>query len=96
MPDANTGGIISLLFIGFIGVAGIMAIFIPFWIFRIRNEIIETNRLLKTLVAQGGGDPIVMLPKQSRSGKPMKYCQTCGQGNAIEDTDCIKCGSPLQ
>lgn len=46
-------GIIMVAVWAFLLIAGIMAIFIPFWVYRIRNEVIEMNKSLDKLVLQG-------------------------------------------
>jgi hypothetical protein len=46
----DTPGIIVIALAGFLIVGGIMSLFIPFWIYRIRNEMIAANERLATLV----------------------------------------------
>ena len=87
-------GLSGLIMI-FVTVAGIMAIFIPFWVYRIRNEIIETNRLLRTLVSQQTG----ITPETHVAGnaaKPIKKCLKCGMNNKAEDLVCMYCQGPLK
>ena len=40
----------SIVVTVFLMIAAIMAIFVPFWVFRIRNEAIDTNRRLDALI----------------------------------------------
>jgi hypothetical protein len=58
--------LVSLLFMLFLLAAGGMALLVPFFIFRIRNEVIELNRRMAEVVAQleklnarvqAGGEP---------------------------------------
>lgn len=43
-------GTLGMIVAIFLIIGGIMALFIPFWIFRIRNEAIDANRRLAALV----------------------------------------------
>lgn len=51
MFGQNVGGLFGVLLTLFLILAGIMAIFVPFWVFRIRNEVIESNKKLATMIA---------------------------------------------
>ena len=53
----QAGSGIFIIFYLFLVVVGIMSLFIPFWVLRIRNEIIATNRKLDELIRIGGGTP---------------------------------------
>ncbi|NIA05939.1 MAG: zinc-ribbon domain-containing protein [Proteobacteria bacterium] len=78
-----------------ITISGILAIFIPFWIFRIRNEIIKTNKLLARLIELNGGinpDHYII----DSSTKPTKQCPKCGKANKKTDSTCIYCGTNLR
>ena len=46
-------GTLGMIVAIFLIIGGIMALFIPFWIFRIRNEAIDANRRLAALVEMG-------------------------------------------
>ncbi|VAW38370.1 hypothetical protein MNBD_DELTA04-214 [hydrothermal vent metagenome] len=83
--------IVSIIII----ISGILAIFIPFWVFRIRNEIIKTNKLLARLIELNGGinpDHYII----DSSAKPTKQCPKCGKANKKMDSTCIYCGTNLR
>lgn len=76
--------------------SAILAIFIPFWVWRIRNEIINTNNKL---------DRLVELKEQERRGikapavpthlAAEKICMNCGRRNKPEDKVCEGCKAEL-
>ncbi len=94
--NGAVSGILILIIYIFIILSAIMAIFIPFWIYRIRNEAIRANRRLDVIVDLLGGKSkqIDRLAIGSRS-KPTKTCLRCQTENRMEDTNCISCGSIL-
>lgn len=47
----NVGGVFGFLITLFLLIAGVMAVFVPFWVFRIRNEVIESNKKLAKMIA---------------------------------------------
>lgn len=83
------GGIISI----FLFIAGVMALFIPFWVYRIRNEVIEMNRQLSKLVEmqgyQGGYETL------NKDEPGYKTCMKCGKKNRAGDAECLHCGETL-
>ncbi len=84
-------GLVSII----ITISAILAVFIPFWVFRIRNEIIKTNQLLARLVELHGGinpDHYII----DSSAKPTKQCPNCGKANKRTDSTCIYCGTSLR
>ena len=79
----------------FLIIAAIMSIFIPFWIFRIRNEAIAANKRLDTLIR-------LLTPTAATTAKPaattamassteFKPCPECGHQNKMEDKICTSC-----
>lgn len=48
----------------FLIMAAIMAFFIPFWIFRIRNEVIDANKRLAALITLQKNQPVKQPAKQ--------------------------------
>jgi len=99
MFGANTGPAMGAGFGVFLAVfliiAAIMSIFIPFWVFRIRNEIIAANKRLESLVK-------LLTPSAANHNKPAadapvaakmlyKSCPECGHQNEIEEKMCTSC-----
>ena len=81
------GAIISI----FLFIVGVMALFIPFWIYRIRNEVIEMNKKMDKLVKmtgrQGGFESLDI------NDPGIKKCTKCGAKNRTQDSTCINCGN---
>jgi len=74
--------------------SAVMVFFIPFWIFRIRNEIIKSNKMLGALIELNGGkNPNDYL--MGNSTMPTKKCLKCGQDNRTQDHKCVHCGTML-
>lgn len=86
-----TGKLMALLTILLV-VAGIMAIFIPFWVFRIRNEVIEMNKRMKRMVELLGSDKQVRTETGTIiQGDKYKICPACGKKNRLVDYTCLHC-----
>ncbi len=86
-------GIITI----FIIIAIILAFLMPFFVLRIRNEIISMNQKITELIKILGGintkkdqNNVVM-----NSGKKVRQCWKCGTNNRSEDSNCISCGTAL-
>lgn len=100
--DTGVGGLMAVVWI-FITIAGIMAIFIPFWVFRIRNEIIETNRRLSEIArllkpAAAAPQPSATSPQPVVETKPpsvKKVCPECGHSNEDYASMCMACRQRL-
>ena len=79
----------------FLIIAAIMSLFIPFWIYRIRNEAIAANKRLETLVKLL--TPTAANPANSSSAAPpaakalYKSCPECGHENKMEEKICTFC-----
>jgi len=75
-------------------VSAIMAVFVPFWIYRIRSEAIKTNQMLGALIELNGGknpnDYMI-----GNSTKATKKCIKCGRDNRSQDYICAYCGTSL-
>ncbi len=54
---AGTGFFMMIINL-FLLVAAVMAIFIPFWVYRIRNEVIGMNARLDRIILLNGGEPL--------------------------------------
>lgn len=91
MDAEAAGGMMSIVSI-FVIIAGIMAIFIPFWIFRIRNEVITMNKKLNRMIELLGGEKQVMTETGTIiQGDKYKICPSCGQKNRLNDQICLIC-----
>ncbi len=86
---------ISVIIYLFLLVAGIMAIFIPFWVLRIKNETIAMNKRLDEVIKLLGGNPRDLKMTVGSFSNPVKTCPKCSAANRMEDTACIVCGSML-
>jgi len=79
----------------FLIIAAIMSIFIPFWIFRIRNEAIAANKrlasLLKLLTPPAATPPQSAVTAPLATEKLYKFCQECGHQNEMEEKVCTSC-----
>lgn len=80
----------------FLLLSAILAIFIPFWIWRIRNEVININRtigrLLELKEQESRKDKVPgVLPHEPAA----KICMKCGRRNASEAKLCTGCNADL-
>lgn len=86
------GGLYLIVWL-FLIVAAILAFLMPFFVLRIRNEMIKLNKnmsqLIELLSGQRGQE------FQLDPEKDMKTCPTCGKKNRNEDYNCMYCGEPL-
>ena len=93
-------GIFGLAFYLLIVVAAILALLMPFFVLRIRNEMISMNNKMTTLIDilrnSESKDDIVKIEDSKYSGRMIKICPGCGRKNRLEDTKCTNCGkSPI-
>jgi hypothetical protein len=67
-------------------VAAIMLFLMPFFVFKIRNEVVEMNLINRRILA--------LLESVVPEGKkpPTKNCKTCRTVNAIQNVRCSHCG----
>ncbi|MBC2704860.1 hypothetical protein [Desulfobacula sp.] len=85
-------GIVTIVIL----IAAVLAFLMPFFIFRIRNEIISMNQKMTELVKiLGGSNKNDSNIEFTKSGKKVKKCMQCGTNNRYEDYNCMKCGSAL-
>jgi len=78
------GGILMLLVVAFLVVLAVLGILMPFFVFRIRNEMIHLNMQVAVAIAllEGRSDqPAEPIPE------PMTnlYCKKCGKSDAYYD-----------
>ncbi len=80
----------------FILIAIVLAFLIPFFVFRIRNEMISMNQKMSELVRiLGGNKTNYSNVEVTSSGKQVKKCLYCGIKNRLEDSKCVACGMPI-
>lgn len=85
-------GIVTIVIL----IAAVLAFFLPFFVLRIRNEIISMNRKMTELVKiLGDSNTNYSNVEFTESGKKVKNCMQCGTNNRYEDYKCMNCGSPL-
>jgi hypothetical protein len=91
------------LFVGGLGtitilvllVAAVLAFLIPFFIFKIRNEVISINGKMGIIIEllEEESEEKVVASKPAPDG--MKNCGYCGELNGRWDEICVKCGKPV-
>jgi hypothetical protein len=79
-------------------VYGVILFFLPFFVYRIRNETIAMNEKMSKLIAllgtqaQEGGSNLASVDER---GRKIKKCPSCGIANRYEDIICFSCNKPL-
>ena len=96
-------GVTALFYVAFAVlclVVSILAFFLPFFVLRIRNESIETNRQLRTIVSmltknesKNTAEPKPVTIKESK--EIMITCSACGADNDFGVIRCFECGESL-
>ncbi len=81
----NVGGAFG--FMSIIMIIGAVFLFLlPFFVFKIRNQVIEMNKKMSQIIKLLGG----------QAGDPLyKTCPSCQAKNRIKDINCVSCGGPL-
>lgn len=80
----------------------IIMFLLPFFIMRIRREVIAINKKMnriEELLVQLAGRPSLAsadAPKNGARGQLLKVCENCGRKNAIQEVKCVGCGDVLQ
>ncbi|MCU0590555.1 MAG: hypothetical protein MUC57_03675 [Desulfobacterales bacterium] len=80
----------------------IIMFLLPFFIMRIRREVIAINqkmsRVEDLLVQLAGKPPLASAaaPKTDDRERLLKVCENCGRKNAIREVKCVGCGDVLQ
>jgi len=82
MPVESFGGIVMFLAALFLVVLAILGILMPFFVFRIRNEIIRANEHLAALRA-GQREIVGALEQNSRSVQAMAGAMTAAQQEKV-------------
>jgi hypothetical protein len=80
----------------FILIVAVLAFLMPFFVLRIRNEMISMNQKMSELVKiLGGNKTNYSNIEVTSSGKKVKKCLQCGTKNRFEEYKCMGCGEPL-
>lgn len=92
MPE--TTAIAGLIIFGATVLVAAMALLMPFFVYRIRKEIISMNKKLGILIDlqsfQASASPLT--PDQRPNERK---CIKCGARNRIRDLTCMACGEPI-
>ena len=88
--------IVAYVTVSFMTVVAVLAILMPFFVLRIRNELVEVNRKLERLIrmAEKPARPAEMPPPQA-AGAPMRFCRSCGAANPAGNEACSACHAPM-
>jgi hypothetical protein len=80
----------------------IVMFLLPFFIMRIRREVIAINQKMsrvEELLVQLAGKPSLFSAATHSSGdreRLLKVCENCGRKNAFQEVKCVACGDVLQ
>jgi hypothetical protein len=99
MSESITGlGIVWIIFL-------ILTFFVPFFIFKIRNEVVKMNNKMDTIIEILGSSTTNKEIKESNehnytlemssygTDKKNKVCKKCGRRNTGDEHTCIECGT---
>jgi hypothetical protein len=78
-------GFVVIIISGFLFIVAIMSLFIPIWIWRIKNEIVITNQLLGKLTGESN---------KTEDMNPLK-CWKCSRAINSKAGVCPHCGAPV-
>ncbi|MCF8112148.1 MAG: hypothetical protein K9J85_11775 [Desulfobacteraceae bacterium] len=80
----------------------IVTFLLPFFVLRIRNEMISMNQKMSQLIKLLGGKEQFAAKSQyvdkmemDHKGRKIKICQHCGAKNRPQDYNCVRCSKPL-
>jgi hypothetical protein len=80
----------------FLLIVAILALLMPFFVFRIRNEMISMNKKMSVLIELLSGSKSDVAAKYiTSSDKQIKVCPFCGAGNRLDDYSCMGCSKPI-
>ena len=80
----------------FLLLSAVLAIFIPFWVWRIRNEVININGTLEKLLAFKEQQASNNKVSASLDHEPAaKICMKCGRSNLPDSKVCTGCNTDL-
>ncbi|MFH1215995.1 MAG: Ran-binding zinc finger domain-containing protein [Pseudomonadota bacterium] len=101
MDNAIAGGMagLGIIYVFFIIAAAVLAFFVPFFIFRIRNETIKTNKKLDQIIdllsRQHTPNKITEGQGELDTNKGFVPCPSCNLKNRATDPHCYQCGYTL-
>jgi zinc-ribbon domain len=93
----GAGGIVGLLMLIF----SVLMFMLPFFVFKIRNEVVAMNKKLETIIDIMGSqsvffeDPEAHTAFATDAGSKYRICPSCGAKNREKDHTCINCSKPL-
>jgi len=83
-------------------IAGILTVCIPFFILKIRNQVVDINRKLARVIElleiqAPGAETSATVPRVEvdKKGRKIKTCAKCGGKNRAIDWKCVHCGDIL-
>ena len=91
--------LITLLII----VYAVVTFLLPFFVLRIRNEMISMNKKMSQLInimrdereVKESEDKAQVLEEKFAEGEMVAICPHCNTKNSPDDLNCLKCGKPL-
>jgi hypothetical protein len=88
--------IVAYVTVSFMAVVAVLAILMPFFVLRIRNELVDVNRKLERLIriAEKPARPAEMPPPHT-AGAPVRFCRSCGAPNPALNEACSACHAPM-
>jgi len=88
-------GALSGIFFLFMVVVAILAFLLPFFVLRIRNEMIKLNENMVRVIELLGGQSLHDNGGQGNPTKKIKVCPYCGTKNRAMDYTCVSCSKPI-
>lgn len=77
----------------------VLGFLLPFFVLRIRNEIILVNqnliKIIRILGEQETSGGINYYLEKDHKNRTLKVCRSCGQKNRAQDIKCIGCGNDI-
>lgn len=92
-------GLVALVVVVFLIALAVLSFLLPFFVFRIRNEMIAMNKKMSELVRIVGGESEVKesegREEKFAKGEMVAICPHCDTKNSPDELNCLKCGKPL-
>ena len=77
-------------------IVGIFTLLVPFFVFKIRNEVVKMNRKFDKLIDILSNDEASDEYENNKrlwKYKQIKICKKCGKQNKRDDPNCISCNN---